>query len=551
VGAIKMKNCLYITGHKNPDSDSICSAIAYAEFKNRTGEVPAIPVRLGDINRETKFILNYFNVESPVLLETVKTQIEDLNIDSITSISSEISIKMAWSLMKRNNVKTLPVVDDKNKFAGIVTVSNLSSSYTDEWDNTVLFKSNTKIENILYTLSGKEIYINNEALILKGKIIISSSQISTLETYIEEGDIVLCGDRMDDQEAVINSKASLLIITGDCIVDNTLVEKARLTGCSIIQTPHDVFTVSRLITQCIPVGHVMTKENITYFSIDDYIDDVREVMMENRYRRYPVLDKENKIIGSISRYHLISKNKKKVILVDHNEWAQSVNGIEDAEVLEIIDHHRVADIQTGNPIYFRNEPVGSTSTIIGSIFFENGIRPSKKIAGLLCGAIISDTLYLKSPTATNEDKLVLSRLAEIAGVDTDKFASDMFKAGTSLVDKTPLEIINQDFKSFNINNKKLGVAQISTLDTESFSLIKKELLALLEEKALIESYDLVILMLTDILRAGSEFIVAGNEKGLAAKAFNVKCTEECFYLQDIVSRKKQVIPYLTQAINSL
>jgi manganese-dependent inorganic pyrophosphatase len=545
-----MKDYIYITGHKNPDTDSICSSIAYAEFKNKTQKTPAIPVRLGEINRETRFILDYFQVETPIYIDTVKAQVEDLDIDNIAPVSPEISIKMAWALMKKNNVKTLPVINEDNNLIGIVSVSNLTSSYMDVWDNTILSKSNTSIDNILETLSGKPLYIHNELLQFKGKIIVTAMEAENLKAIVEEGDVAICGNRSDAQTAVLDARASLLIVTGNGDISEELINKAKEVGCSIIITPFDSFTTSRLITQSIPINHVMSKDNLISFSTDDFVEDIKDVMLETRYRSYPVVNKDNNVIGSISRYHLISPNRKKVILLDHNERSQSVHGLEDAEVIEVIDHHRIADVQTGSPIYFRNEPVGSTSTIVASIFFENGIRPSKKVAGLLCAAIISDTLLFKSPTATNVDRIMLNRLAEIANLDIEKFAREMFKAGTSLVDKTPDQIFHQDFKMFTLSNLKVGVSQVGTMDLESFYSIKDDVLALMEKKALDNNFSLLILMLTDILKGGSELLVVGEEKELVSRAFNVKFSGNTVYIPGIISRKKQVIPPLTSVITN-
>lgn len=544
-----MKDVIYISGHKNPDSDSICAAIAYAEFKNRTEDTEAVPVRLGELNRETKFILDYFEVESPKLIETVKLQVSDLNIDKIAPVSPDISLKMAWNIMKKHNLKTLPVTDENEYLKGIVSVSNLTSTFMDVWDTNILSKSNTNLENILETLSAKPIFIYKETSTFKGKIIVTAMKPESIQCLIEEGDIAIVGDREDNQLISINAKSSLVIVTGTQEVSDTVIKKAEENGCTLISTSYDSFTTARLITQSIPVEYVMAKDNIISFSTEDFVDDIRDVMIETRYRSYPVVNIENRIIGSISRYHLISRNKKKVILLDHNERGQSVDGLEDAEVLEIIDHHRIADVQTGTPIYFRNEPVGSTSTIIGSIFFENGIRPSKKIAGILCAAIISDTLLFKSPTATNVDKMVLKRLAQIADLDVEIFAKEMFKAGTSLIDRTAEDVFHQDFKIFNLGNMKIGVSQINTMDIESFLPIKADMMNLMETKASKENFNILIFMLTDILNVGSEIMASGPSKDMVSKAFNIKLnTKESVFLPGILSRKKQVIPPLSTAI---
>lgn len=546
-----MKDTVYITGHKNPDSDSICSAIAYAEFKNKTSSLKAIPVRLGELNRETKFIMDYFNVEIPELIETVKTQVSDLNIDNTVPISPDTSLKMAWNMMKKYGVKTLPVVDENDSLLGIVSLSNLTSNYMDVWDNYILSKSGTKIQNILDTLCAKQVYMHNENPKFKGKIIVAALDATEIKNLVETGDIVICGNREDSQLSAIENGASILIITGNHSVKENIIKLAKSKKTSIISTPFDTFTASRLIIQSIPVKYVMTNEKITGFNTDDFVDEIREIMLETRYRSYPVTNKDNKVIGTISRYHLISKNRKRVIIMDHNEKSQSVHGLEDAEVLEIIDHHRIADIQTGLPIYFRNEPVGSTSTIVATMFFENGLRPSKKVAGLLCAAIISDTLLLKSPTSTSIDKIMLSRLSDIANLDIENFAKEMFKSGTSLEGKTPKEIFSQDFKIFSIKDYKIGVSQVGTMYMESFLPVKDDILTLMNNICTDQNFNLVILMVTDILNGGSELLVVGENSSIVEKAFNVKLDGPSIYLPDVLSRKKQIIPPLTSAINSL
>jgi manganese-dependent inorganic pyrophosphatase len=384
-----------------------------------------------------------------------------------------------------------------------------------------------------------------------GKILVLAMEPVTAKKYIEANDVVICGDRIDVQDVALDSNISLMIVTGDTEVDTRIVEKAKEKEVIIISTPHDTFTASRLITQSIPIKNVMTSENIVKFTLDDLVDNAREQMAQTRFRNYPVVDDSDRVVGLISRYHLISSMKKKVILVDHNERSQSVDGIEECEILEIIDHHRIADVFTGNPIYFRNEPVGSTSTIVASIMFENGRRPSKKIAGILAAAIISDTLLLRSPTATITDRIMLERLAKIANLDIEKFAKEMFKAGTSLKDRTPRELLEQDFKAFQIQDEKMGIAQVFTTDPESIEDMKEDLIALMEERAKQEGYSIFMLMLTDILKEASEIIVVGHHKELAAQAFGKKLVNNSFYAPGVLSRKKQVVPPVTRYLNDL
>jgi len=547
-----LKNVIYVTGHKNPDSDSICAAYAYAELKNKTSDIPVIPVRLGNINRETQYILDRFEAKAPEFLETVKLKVEDLEIDKIAAISPDISLKMAWNIMRDKNVKSLPVADKNEHLVGVLSISNLTSSYMDIWDNEILSKSNTSIENILDTLSAKEIYINEGVQKFPGKIAVAAMQPESLSTIIKEGDIAIVGDRPDVQEALIDLKVSLMVIAGSYELSSELVEKAKANGVNVISTPHDSFTTSRLIIQSIPVSYVMAKENLVSFSEDELVDDIRPTMIETRFRSYPVTDTNGKVLGTISRYHLISDFKKKVIQVDHNERGQSVDGLDEAEILEIIDHHRVADIQTNNPIYFRNEPLGSSSSIVAKCFFERDLVPSKQAAGLLCGAIISDTLLFRSPTCTEQDITICKKLAEIAGIsDIDEFAKEMFKAGTSLQGKTVEEIFNQDFKPFKIGSMKIGVAQVNTMDIDGFMPLKEDMLSYMSKKANDESFDEMILLLTDILTEGSQVLVAGNVPEVVEKTFNVTLEDSTAFLPGVLSRKKQVIPPLTNVITSM
>lgn len=543
-----MKDVIYVTGHKNPDSDSICAAIAYAEFKNKTQDIPTIPVRLGDVNQETQFVLDYFGVKKPEFLETVKLKVEDLQIDEMNPVSPEISLKNAWNIMKDNKLKSIPVADGNNHLVGILSTANITSSYMDNWDNCILSKSNATLVNIADTLSASIIYSNEEKHIFPGKIVVAAMQPESMKEIIKEGDIAIVGDRYEAQEALLNIKVSLLILTGSHKLQENLVDLARENGVSVISTPHDSFTASRLIVQSIPVNYVMAKDNLVSFSNDELADDIKSIMTETRYSSYPVLDENNKVIGTISRYHLISNHKKKVIQVDHNERGQSVHGLEDAEILEIIDHHRVADIQTGNPIYFRNEPVGSTSTIVAKRFFENDITPSKEAAGLLCGAIISDTLLFRSPTCTPQDIKICNQLAEIAGINPEDFAKDMFKAGTSLKGKTVEQIFNQDFKPFTIEGVKIGVAQVNTMDIEGFMPLKEEMLAYMNKKADESGLEVIMLLLTDIINEGSQILVTGKRPEIAADTFKVKLEDNTAFLPGVLSRKKQVIPPLTATL---
>lgn len=546
-----MKETVHIIGHKNPDTDSICSALAYADYKNNSGEAEAIPVRLGDINRETEFVLDYFKLDKPELMETVRLSVEDLEFDNIAAISPNISLRMALNIMTKNGIHSLPVVDDNEKLIGVVTVSDIVQSYIDVWDNSFLGKADVSIENIIDTLSAKAVLIPESKRPYKGELLVLSMNPSSLEEYVDENDIVICGDRKDIQEIAIKRNISLMILTDNSKINEELIKIAKQRDITIISTPLDTFTTSRLISQSVSVNHVMTTEDLLVFSLDDLVDDVRIKMSQTRYRNYPVINHENKVIGSISRYHLISSRKKNVILVDHNERSQSIDGLEEAKILEIIDHHRIGDVFTGQPIYFRNEPVGSTCTIIASIMFENGRRPSKKIAGILSAGIISDTLLFRSPTSTSTDKIMLDRLARIADLDVEEFAVEMFKAGTSLTGQTPQELLSQDFKAFTINDYKIGISQVFTMDSESLEDMRDDLIDLMEERAREYGYSIFMLMLTNIFEQASEIVAVGQEKNYAAQAFDERLVNDSFYAPGVLSRKKQVVPPITNTLSAI
>lgn len=541
-----MKDLIYIFGHKNPDTDSICSAIAYAEFKRKLG-YNAVPKRLGEINRETEFVLNYFQVSVPEKLETVKTQVCDLNLDIVNPASPDISIKTAWMIMKKHNIKTLPVVDENERLLGVVTLSDITKRYMDILENNLIASCNTSLMNIVETLNGKVIVGDNNNFKVTGKVSIAAMTPEKMESFIEKGDLVICGNLKESQIQAIQLGANVIVITGGSQVDKEVIELAKEKECVVLVTPTDTFTTARLINQSIHIGYIMTTDDIVTFHIDDFIEEIKDRMLQTRFRNYPIIDEFNKVKGLVARYHLISQRRKKVILVDHNEKSQTVNGIEEADILEIIDHHRVGDIQSNKPIFFKNEPVGSTATIIANIYFDNGIRPSKNIAGILCAAIISDTLNFKSPTCTYVDKVIAEKLSEIANIDIEEFTYAMFKAGTSLQGRKPAEIFYQDFKEFQLGNYKIGIAQINTMDRDSLTEIKENLLLFMKDICENKNYNILILLVTDILEEGSELLFVGSDKALISKAFNVSADGNSVYLPGVVSRKKQVVPPLSIA----
>lgn len=545
-----MSDLVYVSGHRNPDTDSICSAIAYSYLLNATNKYNAIPVRLGEINRETEYVLKRFGVEHPVLLKTVKQKVEDLNYDKVTVFSKDLTLKTAWFLLKQQNLKSAPILDEHGQLLGLLSTSNIIEGYMDQWDSEVLKKAKTPVENVIDTLEANVIYLNDALKVIEGDIHIAAMSGSEAKKRIHENDVVIVGgDRSDDLEELISVKPSLIVLTGSLTADENVVKKCEEQGISIISTPFNTYQTSQQIVQAIPVEYVMIKGDIKTFSTDDTLDYMKEVMSETRYRGYPVIDLNNRCVGSISRFALLKGLRKKVILVDHNERGQSIPGIEEADILEIVDHHRVADIQTVGPLLFRGEPLGSTATIVTKIFDELDVEMPSHIAGLLLGAVVSDTLLFKSPTCTPVDTKIAKKLAEIAGVDIQEFAMEMFKAGTSLVGKTVDEIFNQDFKKFSFDNLQVGVAQVNSMDIEGFLPYKKDMLDYMNKFAEDNNLEFTLLLLTDIINANSEIFVGGPCPELVEKAFNVQLTECQGTLAGVISRKKQVVPAITAVMS--
>lgn len=542
------KEIVYISGHRNPDSDSICAAIAYADLKNRRGKVEAVPIRLGELSRETKFILDYFGIEPPLLKETMKPQVKDLNIDPPYRIAPSTTLSKALNIIKNEKISALQVVDESDQLLGIITLSNLTDGYMDIWDDNILGRSEATIDNIVEVMRGEILYHPEDPRSLDGRMAVYAMEAKQAKDNINEGDIVIVGNREDAQRDAILKNVSVLILTVGSHISKENIELAKKHGVTILTTELDSFLAARLLPLAVPVSYVMTKTDLVKFKIDDFVDDIENIMGNTRYRSYPIIDHKNQVVGSISRYHLLSNKKKPLILVDHNERNQSVPDLEYAEIIEIIDHHRVANVSTSQPIFFRNIPVGSTSTIISMMYFEQGVSPAKEIAGILCGAIISDTLLLRSPTTTDEDRRMLDRMAKIAGIDIEDFATQMFRAGTSLEGKTPKELLSQDTKDFNIEGEKVKVAQVFTMDKDNLGTIEADLIAEMKEAVDNKEVSTYLLLFTDILEESSEIIVVGYYKEQIASAFGAKLKNNSFTAPGVLSRKKQVIPTLTKAL---
>ncbi|MDF2591054.1 MAG: inorganic diphosphatase [Clostridia bacterium] len=543
---------IYIIGHKNPDTDSICSSIAYAYLKNVIDkENQYIPIRIGTVSSETDYVLKHFGIEQPTLIADVKTQINDISIKNIATVQPSISMKRAWENMKDGNITTLPVSEDGFKLDGIITVGDIAQSYMDIYDNNILSNAKTPYKNLIEVLEGKMIVGNIEDSICNGRILIGAMNPEVMESYINPKDIVILGNRYETQLCSIEMGAQCLIITGGLPVATSIKKLAEANNCAIILSEHDTYMVARLINQSIPISYFMKKANLTVFNFDDYIDEIREIMVKKRYRNFPVVDNENNFRGMISRASLINLRRKQVILVDHNERSQAVEGLEEAEILEIIDHHRIGDIETGGPVYFRNQPLGCTATILYNIYKENMIEIPKNIAGLLCAAILSDTLMFKSPTCTPMDRAAAEELAQTAQIEMIEFAKDMFRAGSNLSNKREKEIFYQDFKQFKVGNLSMGVGQINSMDRRELDEIKKRMLQYMNKVNKEKKLDLVLFMLTDIAHESTQLLFVGSHKELVSRAFDGVSDESSIELPGVVSRKKQVIPPLIKSYDKL
>lgn len=544
------KKKVFVIGHKNPDTDSICSAISYAYLKNKTDQYEYIPKRAGKLSEETQYVLNKFSIDAPAYLSEVGTQVKDMEIREIVGVDHSISLKKAWSLMKEIDVTTLPVTDN-NKLIGLITSDDIAESYMDIYDSEILASANTSYENIIQTLDGKIIVGNEESFFNQGKVLVAAANPDMMENYIKKGDLVILGNRYESQLCAIEMNATCIIVCEGATVSLTIRKIADEHKCTIISSPHDTYTVARLINQSMPINYFMSKDKFITFQTDDFTEEIKHVMAKYRFRYFPVLDKKKNYIGMISRRNLLNVARKKLILVDHNEKNQAVDGIDGADILEIIDHHRLGAIETINPVYFRNQPLGCTATIVYQMFCEQNIEIPKSIAGLLCSAIISDTLLYSSPTCTQIDKDVAERLAVIADIDIKQYASEMFKAGSNLKEKPAEEIFYQDFKKFSINGINLGIGQINTIHDNEIIDIKDKILEYIEIARKEQGLEIIYFMLTSIIEKTTTLIWCGSKaKEIAEEAFDVVGDNNSVFLRGIISRKKQVIPAIMEYINN-
>ncbi|MEE0200467.1 putative manganese-dependent inorganic diphosphatase [Faecalicatena contorta] len=542
------KRKVYVVGHKNPDTDSICSAIAYARLKTIVTGEDHTPRRAGQLNEETQYVLDRFKVKVPALLSDLRVQVKDVELRKIEGLSGSVSIKTAWARMKELNIKTLPVTRD-GKLEGLITIGDIATSYMDVYDSTILSRARTQYRNIATTIGGRVVIGNDHSYLLKGKVGIAASSRDLMSDFIEQDDLVILGNRREAQQCAIDLNVGCMVVCQGAEVPDDIIDQAREKEIVIISTPHDTFTVARQINQSIPVRHFMTKEGLISFRMRDYVDDVKEVMAHKRFRDFPILDNRGNFLGFISRRRLLNCRKKQVILVDHNEKNQAVDGIEEADVLEIIDHHRLSSIETMGPVFFRNQPVGCTATIIYQMYQEEGVEVEPTIAALLCSAIISDTLMFRSPTCTSLDEASARSLARAANINIEELALEMFNAGSNLKGKSAEEIIFLDFKQFTVNETVIGVGQVNSMSADELKEIKTTVLPHLDSARKSHGLDMVFFMLTNIVTESSELLCCGPDaREKVMSAYDLREDTEDLLLKGVVSRKKQLVPTLVGAL---
>ena len=542
-----------VIGHRNPDTDSICSAIAYAELKNRTSTLVCEPRRAGKMNQETEFVLKKFGVTPPRMCTDVNPKIRDVDYREMPGIPGSTSLRKAWEIMRDQQIDTLSITSADNELEGIITVKDLATANMDVFDTAVLAKSRTSYKNILETLNGTMVVGNADAVCTTGHIKIGTATPEMLESSVEKGDIVILSNRYESQLCAIEKEASLLIICNGAKVGRTIQRIADETGVAIMTTPVDTYAAGKLISQCAPISYYMTRDNILKFTLVTPVADVLRVMAKVRHRYFPILDEEGKYCGMVSRRNVIALRKRRIILVDHNEATQAVEGFDQAEILEIIDHHRIGSLETSGPVYFRNQPVGCTATIITQMYDENGVDIPPQIAGLLLAAILSDTLAFRSPTCTPVDENTAKRLAKIAGVDIEEFSTEMFEAGEKLDGKTPEEVFLQDFKVFMCGDIRFGVAQGSYMTRKNLLAAEALLQPYLEEARNKQNVEDIYMLLTDVPKEESVVISDGRYASeVLSDGFETQPAEDgSFTLPGVVSRKKQFIPALMTAYQEL
>ena len=542
-----------VIGHRNPDTDSICSAIAYAELKNKTSDLVCEARRAGKMNQETEFVLKKFGVTPPRMCTDVNPKIRDVDYRQVPGIPGSTSLRKAWEIMRDQKIDTLPVTSEDDELQGVITVKDIATANMDLFDTGILAKSRTSYRNILETLGATMVVGSEDAECTTGHIRIGTATPEMLESSMEKGDIVILTNRYESQLCAIEKEASLIIICNGAKVGRTIQHIAAETGVAIMSAPCDTYAAAKLISQCAPISYYMTRDDIMKFTLVTPVADVTRVMAKVRHRYFPILDADGKYCGMISRRNIINLRKRRIILVDHNEATQAVEGFDQAEILEIIDHHRIGSLETSGPVYFRNQPVGCTATIVTQMYDENGVTIPQKIAGLLLAAILSDTLVFRSPTCTPIDVNAANRLAKIAGVDINEFANEMFEAGEKLDGKTAEEVFLQDFKVFMCGDIRFGVAQGSYMTRKNLTAAEALLKPYLEEARNKQNVEDIYMLLTDVPKEESVVICDGRyAAGVLTDGFEIQPgADGSWTLPGVVSRKKQFIPALMTAYQEL
>lgn len=544
-----MEKPVYVIGHKNPDTDSVCSAVCYARLKSLITGKNYIAKRAGHLNEETQYVFDSFKIKPPEYINDVRPQVKDVDIYEIDGVDEQISIKEAWNIMKSNNVVTLPVTDGE-ELKGLVTIGDISRSYFEVYDSDILARANTRFMNIVDTLKARVITGNTEQTVDSGKVVIAAANPELMEQFIEDGDIVILGNRYEAQLCAIEMNARCIVVCEGAQVSKTIVKVADENNCAVIVTDYDTYTVARLINQSMPISYYMMKRSgLVTFCLTDYIEDIQDVMSKKRFSNFPVVDENGKYAGMISRRNLLRHGRKQLILVDHNERSQAVSGVDTADILEIIDHHRIGSIQTMSPVYFRNQPLGCTATIIYQMYKENNLVPDRETAELLCAAIISDTLILKSPTCTPTDIDACQSLAKLSEIDIDSCGRAMFKAGSNISSKTPKELFNRDFKKFAVGDVVVGVGQVNCMEADEIANVQKIMGGYIDEVTGENGLDMAFFMITNVLDGCSEVLCGGkNAVQTLSMAFNVQPTGDSVHLDGVVSRKKQLFPVIMEAL---
>ena len=542
-----------VIGHRNPDTDSICSAIAYAELKNKTSDLVCEARRAGKMNQETEFALKKFGVTPPRMCTDVNPKIRDVDYRQVPGIPGSTSLRKAWEIMRDQKIDTLPVTSEEDELQGVITVKDIATANMDLFDTGILAKSRTSYRNILETLGATMVVGSEDAECTTGHIRIGTATPEMLESSMEKGDIVILTNRYESQLCAIEKEASLIIICNGAKVGRTIQHIAAETGVAIMSAPCDTYAAAKLISQCAPISYYMTRDDIMKFTLVTPVADVTRVMAKVRHRYFPILDADGKYCGMISRRNIINLRKRRIILVDHNEATQAVEGFDQAEILEIIDHHRIGSLETSGPVYFRNQPVGCTATIVTQMYDENGVTIPQKIAGLLLAAILSDTLVFRSPTCTPIDVNAANRLAKIAGVDINEFANEMFEAGEKLDGKTAEEVFLQDFKVFMCGDIRFGVAQGSYMTRKNLTAAEALLKPYLEEARNKQNVEDIYMLLTDVPKEESVVICNGRYAAeVLTDGFDTQpAADASWTLPGVVSRKKQFIPALMTAYQEL